>query len=198
MRNNSEMSRSGAMQARTLLKIRVTDSALRSRNLMQAASFVVLSAALSACASQQKATATSPVVNNPPAQIQARTGGFKDDFAVLNAMREGVVSLPSGVQYEVLRTGNGHRPAASDTVRVSYTASLPNGTVFDSTEQGGPRVIKLEDIVVPGLKEALLLMDEGAHWHIVVPPSAGFGRSGNNQLRRRDLIYDIELLSIEE
>ena len=166
------------------------------RNFMLMTIVTAFTIALGACTGQQKVD-TGPAVNNPPEEIRARSGGYKDDFAVLNAMREGVVSLPSGVQYEVLRSGNGQRPIESESVRVNYTASLPNGAVFDSTQQGGPRVLKLEEIVVPGLKEALLLMDEGASWRIVVPPGAGFGRSGNNQLRRRDLIYDIELLAIE-
>ena len=131
------------------------------------------------------------------AHVRARSRGYVDDFAALNAKREGVVTLPSGVQYEVLKPGNGKRPAAGDAVLVSYQASLTNGAVFDSTyEDGEPARLQLEEIVVPGLKEALLLMNEGAQWRVVIPPSMGFGTSGNNMLRRRDLIYEIELVSV--
>jgi protein SCO1/2 len=131
------------------------------------------------------------------AHIRARSRGYVDDFAALNAKREGVVTLPSGVQYEVLRPGSGKRPAAGDAVLVSYQASLTNGAVFDSTyEDGEPVRLQLEEIVVPGLKEALLLMNEGAQWRVVIPPSMGFRTAGNNMLRRRDLIYEIELVSV--
>ncbi|MGB5540462.1 MAG: FKBP-type peptidyl-prolyl cis-trans isomerase [Gammaproteobacteria bacterium] len=133
----------------------------------------------------------------PPATAPARRGGFIDDFAALNAKREGVVTLPSGVQYEILRAGSGRRPAIGDAVHVSYQASLTNGAVFDSTlEDDQPARLQLEEIAVPGLKEALLLMNQGARWRVVIPPGMGFRNSGNNMLRRRDLIYDIELVSI--
>jgi FKBP-type peptidyl-prolyl cis-trans isomerase FklB len=136
---------------------------------------------------------------NEPARVRARSGGFIDDFAALNAKREGVVTLPSGVQYEILKPGSGAKPGADDAVLISYQASLANGTVFDSTyEDGEPLRMELDEIVVPGLKEALLLMGEGAKWRVVIPPSMGFGRSGNNQLRRRDLIYELELVSVEK
>ena len=131
-------------------------------------------------------------------RTQARARGFRDDFAALNAKREGVVSLPSGVQYEILKAGADRQPGADDAVLVSYQASLTTGAVFDSTyDDGVPVRMQLNEIVVPGLKEALLLMKEGAKWRVVIPPSMGFARSGNNQLRRRDLIYEIELIAIE-
>ena len=130
-------------------------------------------------------------------ESQARQGAYKDDFAALNARRETVVTLPSGVQYEVLATGNGATPQPDDTVMLYYTGSLSDGRVFDSTQNtDGPLSIELASIAVPGLREALLLMPEGSHWRVVVPPSEGFARSGNNRLRRRDLIYDIELVAI--
>ena len=141
---------------------------------------------------------SKPAEAEQPPQIQARSRGYKDDYAAINAMREDVVTLPSGVQYEVLKTGSGDQPQAGDAVLISYQASLTNGTVFDTTyDDGEPLRMSLDEIVVPGLKEALLLMNEGAKWQVVIPPSMGFGRSGNNMLRRRDLIYDIELISIE-
>lgn len=148
------------------------------------------------CATMQTAEDKATVSDQP--QIQARSGAYKDDYAALNARREGVVILPSGVQYEVLRFGSGEQPQAVDTVLINYQASLTNGTVFDTTyDDGEPLHMPLDDIAVPGMKEALLLMKEGAKWQVVIPPSMGFGRSGNNMLRRRDLIYDIELISID-
>jgi FKBP-type peptidyl-prolyl cis-trans isomerase FklB len=132
----------------------------------------------------------------PPAR--ARHGGFVDDFAVLNARKPGVVSLPSGVQYEVLQPGSGPKPQPGQAVLLYYEGTLTNGVVFDSADREDPPLrMELDGIVVPGLKEALLLMPQGARWRVVIPPSMGFGRSGKNMLRRRDLIYDIELVDIE-
>ena len=149
--------------------------------------------------------ASSPAVTERPVTAAQRAtdgsdrmGNFNDDFAALNKQREGVITLPSGVQYEVLESGSGDSPVESDSVLVRYEASLPDGRVFDTTEvDQEPLSLPLESIAVPGLREALLLMDEGAHWRVVIPPSEGFGRSGNNRLRRSDLIYDIRLIAIE-
>ena len=121
----------------------------------------------------------------------------EDNFAALNAKREGVVTLPSGVQYEVLKAGSGEPPEAGDAVVISYQASFADGTVLGTSDDSGSKYIPLNDIVVPGLKEALLLMNTGARWQVVVPPNMGFTKSGNRKLRRRDLIYDIMLVSID-
>lgn len=132
------------------------------------------------------------------APATGRTGGFVDDFAALNALRPGVVTLPSGVQYEVLHTGDGRRPGSSDRVGIRYRGSLSDGSLFDRTDEDGtPLALALEEIAVPGLREALLLMQEGDRWRVVIPPSMGFARSGNNLLRKRDLIYEVELVSVE-
>lgn len=131
-------------------------------------------------------------------QQRARRLAYKDDFAALNAERPGVTMLPSGVQYEVLEAADGARPEPGDTVLTHFVASLSTGEVIDSTDTTGePERIAIDAIVVPGLREALLLMPEGARWRIVVPPRQGFGRAGNNRLRVRDLIYDLRLIAIE-
>lgn len=126
-----------------------------------------------------------------------RLPGHFDDFAQLNALREGVVTLPSGVQIEVLEPGSGRRPGPTDAVAIRYEGSLADGAVFDSTDADGPVRLKLEEIAVPGLREALLGMDEGARWRVVIPSQRGFGATGRKFLRNRDLIYEIELVSIE-
>jgi FKBP-type peptidyl-prolyl cis-trans isomerase len=140
----------------------------------------------------------APVAHPERHVARARTRGFVDDFAALNAKRAGVVVLPSGVQYEVIEAGSGRQPAPTDAVRVSYRGSLADGQVFDeTTDEGGPVLLRVDEIVVPGLKEALLLMREGDRWRVVIPPSMGFGRAGNNLLRRRDLVYEIQLVAVE-
>ena len=144
-----------------------------------------------------------PAESVPPSQTEARSHNIfnadftKDDFAALNAKREGVVTLPSGVQYEVLKAGSGEPPRADDAVVISYQTTYADGTIMSTTDNGESLYIALDDIVIPGLREALLLMNTGARWQVVIPPSMGFTRSGNRMLRRRDLIYDIMLVSID-
>lgn len=142
------------------------------------------------------------IVGDEVAQQQsmepARGNQFVDDYAKLNAERSEVQVTASGVQYEVLRSGNGAQPSSSDTVMVNYQGSLSNGTVFDSTYRKGKAMpLKVSDIVVPGLKEAIMLMHEGDKWRVVIPPKLGFVNFGNNRLRRRDLIYEIELVEVQ-
>jgi FKBP-type peptidyl-prolyl cis-trans isomerase len=128
-------------------------------------------------------------------KVPIRQRGYADDYAALNAKREGVIVLPSGVQYEVLKVGSGAQPKAGDTVAVNYKATLPTGVQFDSTDDSGkPADLKIAEIAVPGLKDALLHMKEGDKWRVVIPARLGFQRG--QLLRKRDLIYEIELVSI--
>jgi FKBP-type peptidyl-prolyl cis-trans isomerase FklB len=150
------------------------------------------------CSSQNMVSSNATGKLKPQATVSSSGIRAEDDFATLNARRDGVVVLPSTVQYEVLKLGSGSKPVEGDVVLVSYQASLPDGKIFDTTyEEGEPLHMALDDIAIPGLKEALLLMPEGSQWRVVIPPKMGFGRSGNNRLRRRDVIYEIELVDIE-
>ena len=154
--------------------------------------------ALARLQAEPAAVAESGEATLPPTPPPARTLGFVDDFAVLNAQRPGVVTLPSGVQYEILKAGQGRRPDPQDRVALRYEGRLTTGVVFDSThEDPEPARLRVEEILVPGLREALLLMREGDRWRVVVPPALGFAAAGNNLLRKRDLIYEIELVAIE-
>lgn len=128
-----------------------------------------------------------------------------DDYAVPYPSHEGMVTLPSGVQYEVLRAGSGEQPQAGDAVQFHYQASLDNGVVIDSTDDGSPLRMSLDDVLAPGLKEVLLLMNAGAQWQVFLPPSTGYSNPGSRMfrgresrmIRRRELIYNIELISID-
>ncbi len=175
----------GALDALAQAEPRVSQEAMRQ-------ALAPLQAEPPAVAESGEATAT-PI---PP---PARTLGFVDDFAVLNAKRPGVVTLSSGVQYEILNAGQGRRrPDPQDRVALRYEGRLTTGVVFDSThEDPDPARLRVEEILVPGLREALLLMREGDRWRVVVPPALGFAAAGNNLLRKRDLIYEIELVAIE-
>ncbi len=147
---------------------------------------------------QPPGAAGTPEAAAKAAPPPARTRGFVDDYAALNAQRPGVVTLPSGLQYEVLSAGHGRTPEGGDRVRIRYEGRLATGVVFDSTsDDAEPLRLRVADIAVPGLREALLHMKEGDRWRVVIPPRLGFGAIGNNMLRKRDLIYEIELVAVE-
>jgi FKBP-type peptidyl-prolyl cis-trans isomerase FklB len=118
------------------------------------------------------------------------------EFLAANSTRDGVVSLPSGLQYEVLRAGTGNRPGPNDRVKVHYRSTLIDGTEFhDSTRpEGEPETLHVSG-VTRGLTEALQLMREGARWRLFLPADLAFGRRG--PLADRTVIYEIELVSIE-
>jgi FKBP-type peptidyl-prolyl cis-trans isomerase FklB len=98
-------------------------------------------------------------------------------FLAANAKKDGVVSLPGGLQYRVLRKGFGKRPLPGDTVQIYYSGTLINGAVFDGTSPGLPASVVAGNLI-PGLAEALLLMHEGDHWQIALPPNLAFGARG--------------------
>jgi FKBP-type peptidyl-prolyl cis-trans isomerase FklB len=118
------------------------------------------------------------------------------EFLAANAKTEGVVSLPSGLQYQVLRAGKGKRPGLDDRVKVHYRSTLIDGTEFhDSNRLGSePETLHVSG-VTRGLTEALQLMREGARWRVFLPADLAFGRRG--PLANRTVIYEIELVSIE-
>jgi FKBP-type peptidyl-prolyl cis-trans isomerase FklB len=114
-------------------------------------------------------------------------------FLATNAKKPGVTTLPSGLQYRVIKAGQGRRPALTDTVTVNYHGRLINGNEFGSTRAGAPERFSVNE-VIPGLEEALLLMPQGSKWELYIPPELGFGRRG--ALEDQTLIYEIELLDI--
>ena len=149
----------------------------------------------------------SPETVQPP-ETQPSSDSFEVDSTnddALNTNRNGMVTLPSGVQYQVLYEGSGEPPQAGDTVRIRYQAYLDNGSVIETSDENDSLVLALDGIVAPGLKEVLLLMNSGASWQVVIPPSTGYSSPGsrmfkgreNRIYRPRDLIYNIELVSID-
>ncbi|MDR2041638.1 MAG: FKBP-type peptidyl-prolyl cis-trans isomerase [Tannerella sp.] len=120
------------------------------------------------------------------------------EFLRINREKAGVVELPSGLQYEVLKKGNGARPKASDKVKCHYHGTLINGLVFDSSVQRGePAVFSLSQ-VIPGWVEALQRMETGAKWRLFIPSALAYGEQGAGQMIEPNstLIFDVELLNI--
>lgn len=117
-----------------------------------------------------------------------------------NKKKEGVVALPSGLQYKVITAGTGEKPSKEDTVTVEYTGKLLDGQVFDSTEKTGkPATFKLSQ-VIPGWTEALQLMPAGSTWEIYVPADLAYGsRSVGGPIGPNEtLIFNIHLVSVKK
>src|SRR4029078_4546150 len=113
-----------------------------------------------------------------------------------NKKLKGWIVRPSGLQFRILQNGYGKRPQSTDTVKVYYTGKLINGTIFDGTSPGLPASLKLNS-VIQGWVEALLLMREGDHWQLVIPPNLGYGaRSmGDGMIPpNQTLIFDLKLI----
>ena len=115
-----------------------------------------------------------------------------------NAKKEGVVTLPSGLQYEVIRAGNGAIPADTDQVKVQYHGTLIDGTVFDSSvERGEPATFGVTQVIA-GWTEALQLMPVGSKWRLYVPYDLAYGAADRGTIKPfSNLIFDVELLGIE-
>ena len=112
--------------------------------------------------------------------------------------KSGVVTLPSGLQYEIIKEGNGAKPKATDKVRVHYHGTLINGVVFDSSvERGEPAEFPL-NAVIPGWTQILQLMPVGSKWRVVIPSELAYGSRGAGDVIRPNmtLIFEIELLDI--
>lgn len=117
-------------------------------------------------------------------------------FLTQNGQKGGVTTTASGLQYEVLRRGEGARPGPSSRVRLHYRGTLVDGTEFDSSYGGEPAVFNAGG-VIPGFSEALQLMPVGSHWRIAIPADIAYGSGGSGPIGPNEtLIFEIELLEI--
>lgn len=121
-----------------------------------------------------------------------------EEFLHINKGRAGVVELPSGLQYQVLKQGNGAKPSATDKVKCHYHGTLINGTVFDSSVQRGQPAVFGVNQVIPGWVEALQLMPAGSKWRLFIPSNLAYGEHGAGEMIEPNstLIFDVELLDI--
>ena len=114
------------------------------------------------------------------------------------AQEDGVIVMPSGLEYKVIKQGEGKIPGATDKVRVHYTGKTIDGKVFDSSEKRGQPAEFGVNQVIPGWVEALQLMPEGSKWELVIPSELAYGERGAGDAipPNSTLIFDVELLKV--
>ena len=133
---------------------------------------------------------------------QEKAGAEKikgEAFLAKNKTRPGVTALPNGLQYEILRAGDGPRPKAVDTVVVHYVGTLTDGTEFDnSVSRGEPATFALMG-VIRGWTEILQLMPKGSKWKVYIPSDLGYGNQGAGGVIKpgSTLVFEIDLLDIK-
>lgn len=134
---------------------------------------------------------------------QSKSSGNKqagEDFLAQNKNKEGVKTLPSGLQYQILEPGKGKSPSKTDNVTTHYHGTLIDGTVFDSSyERGQPATFPVNGVIA-GWTEALQLMQEGAKWRLFIPSNLAYGSRGAGSDIGPDstLIFDVELISVDK
>lgn len=121
-----------------------------------------------------------------------------ENYLAENAKKEGVITLPSGLQYQVLKEGNGKSPKSTDQVKCHYEGMLVDGTLFDSSiQRGEPATFPLNQVIA-GWTEGLQLMKEGAKYRFFIPYHLGYGErgAGSSIPPFATLIFDVELIAV--
>ena len=135
-------------------------------------------------------------------ELEANAGAINEElgkkFLEQNAQNEGVKVTESGLQYLVLKEGDGAKPGPNDVVTVHYTGRLIDGTVFDSSvERGEPATFAVGQ-VIPGWVEGLQLMSEGAAWRLFIPSNLAYGPHGTGPIQPNStLVFDVQLIKVE-
>ena len=142
------------------------------------------------------------IVNNYFTELEAKMNAENIEkgkaFLAENAKKEGIITLPSGLQYEVITEGNGKKPSATDRVKCHYEGTLIDGTLFDSSiKRGQPAVFGVNQ-VIKGWVEALQLMSEGSKWRLFIPSELGYGaqQAGEMIPPHSTLIFEVELIEV--
>ena len=145
---------------------------------------------------QTELRARQEVAMQKAADINKKAG---DDFLAQNKTKEGVVALPDGLQYKILKEGNGPKPAATDSVVCNYRGTLLDGTEFDSSYKRGQPATFPVNGVIKGWTEAVQLMPVGSKWQLFIPADLAYGNrgAGADIGPNATLIFEVELLSIQ-
>jgi len=119
-------------------------------------------------------------------------------FLAANKGKAGVVTLPSGLQYRIIKEGNGPKPQDTDIVLCNYRGTFLDGSEFDSSQDGAPAKFTMQT-VVPGFREALKLMPTGSKWQVFIPSQLAYGQrgAGKDIGPNETLIFEMELVSIK-
>ena len=135
-------------------------------------------------------------VEKKQAELAKKNAKLSEDFLAENGKHQGIVTTASGLQYQIIKEGDGPKPAATDKVKAIYKGELTNGTVFDDSH-GQPREFPLAS-VVKGWQEALPLMPTGSKWKLFIPPSLGYGPLQRGPVIEPNsvLVFDIELVEV--
>ncbi|MGA3083061.1 MAG: FKBP-type peptidyl-prolyl cis-trans isomerase [Terracidiphilus sp.] len=148
-------------------------------------------------------TAAGQEMRKKQAAQQAEKGAAAqkegEAFLAANKAKDGVVTLPSGLQYKILTAGTGDKPTLGDTVVCNYKGTLINGTEFDASEKhGGPLTFPVKGVIA-GWTEALQLMPVGSKWQLFVPSNLAYGANGPASIGpNATLIFEVELVSIKK
>ncbi|HVN24524.1 MAG TPA: FKBP-type peptidyl-prolyl cis-trans isomerase [Syntrophorhabdales bacterium] len=119
-------------------------------------------------------------------------------FLAKNKEKEGVKTLPSGLQYKVLKEGAGRAPKATDTVVTQFKGTFINGAEFDSSYRRNEPMTLRVNAIIPGWTEALQLMKEGSKWQLFVPPELAYGEQGAGPVGpNATLIFEVELVAVK-
>lgn len=120
------------------------------------------------------------------------------NFLEENKKKENIVTLPSGLQYEVIKEGNGKKPKATDQVKCHYEGTLIDGTLFDSSIQRGEPAVFGVNQVIAGWVEALQLMSEGSKWRLFIPSELAYGANGAGEMipPHSTLIFEVEMIEV--
>lgn len=147
-------------------------------------------------------TEARDIVNQYFAELESKINAENIEkgktFLEENKKDPSIVTLPSGLQYKVLKEGNGKKPKATDRVKCDYEGTLIDGTLFDSSiKRGEPATFPLNQ-VIPGWTEALQLMSEGSKWRLYIPANLGYGEAGAGEMipPHSTLIFDVELIEV--
>ncbi len=139
------------------------------------------------------------------AKVAGENKSQSDTFLAQNRAKQGVQTLPgSTVQYRVIENGSGAKPTQASDVQINYKGSLPDGTVFVDTaqpqegQQAGPVTMKISQIPLVGLREALLQMPTGARWEVVLPGDKAYGTTIQaGRMANQAVVFDVKLVSVK-
>lgn len=131
--------------------------------------------------------------------LAAKNGEAGAEFVAANAKKNGIVTLPSGLQYKIIKAGAGRKPTLDDVVECQYRGTLLDGTEFDSNYKSKPATFPLRR-AIQGWREALQHMPVGSKWQLFIPPQLAYGEKGAGDTigPNATIIFDVELISVKE